>query len=285
MALPTTAACDAVIPQFTTPVRTAIRYLAGNSEGLKDFSNICRQYVEACLSPQSLAFEPTFSDTDRRATMARVVLLVTTDGRPFCHGFKLGGFVATAAHCVRDMSEGEDIAVRSIASPETSRYKLAIRGKEIGPSFGNEDFALLRAQNPCAITTDEDRAWLGSPVMNQRVLIPQVNSYRLISTGFQTAPDLSGLVSFEDNPLCKASGVFAGGFILNGCQSAEGTSGTPYIQKDIFGHLRLVGIHSGETSGLDDPSLAGCATAFPNYGVEVPYELFARAMAGGKSGR
>lgn len=278
MALPTTAACDAVIPQFTTPVRTAIRYLAGKKEGLREFSAICKQYVDACLSLQSLVFEPTFSDTDRQEALSRVVLLVATDGRPYCHGFKLGGFVVTAAHCISDLPEGEDINIRSIASPAVSPFKPVLTGPKKGPSFGNGDYALLRAQDPLVVTTDEDRAWLGSPIMNKRMLIPQVNSYRLISSGFQTAPDLTALLSFEDNPLCKASGVSADGFILDGCQSAEGTSGTPYLQKDTSGHLRLVGIHSGETSGLSDGSLAGCATALANYGVAVPYRLFIRAM-------
>lgn len=118
-------------------------------------------------------------------------------------------------------------------------------------------------------------AWTAAT--NQRVLIAQVNAYRLIAYEVQKTQDFSTLVSFEDNPTCKASGV-SNGYILNACQSVEGSSGAPYFQEDTDGRLRLVGIHAGETASIGDASLSECGISLANYGVVVPYDIIAAEM-------
>lgn len=160
MALSIVSACDTAIAQFTPSVRTTIRYLAKQREALREYASICKQYVDVCLSSQSLIFEPTFSAADRAQVLSRLILLVNDDGEPFCHGFKLGSFVITAAHCAKT----PQIEVRGISSPVRSIYDVVRKGAQKGGTFGSEDFALLRNKDPSVVTTAEDIAWLGQPL-------------------------------------------------------------------------------------------------------------------------
>lgn len=279
MALPAVKACDAVIPQFTKITRDTIKAYTRLHWDLKDYVGICQQYADTCLSSASLSFAPEFSLQDRIEVSSHLVLLVSDNGRSYCHGFRIGAYIITAAHCLEGSSEGEVVAVRSLNTSKTSMYSPVAVGNVAGNSFGYQDYALLRSKDPNSVTTAKDVSWLGRPQMSKRLLITQLNVYKSIAFGFDVSDDLSPLTAFEDNPLCNASGVSDDGFILNGCQSAEGTSGTPYIQKDSNGDLHIVGIHSGETSGLAESSLSQCSISLPNYGVTIPKIIFDKLLA------
>jgi hypothetical protein len=157
---------------------------------------------------------------------------------------------------------------------------VVLRGGEQNSNYPEKDYALLRLNEPFADDSAADMNWLGEPLPNARLLVVQVNMYKLIATRTSFESNLDKLLTTEDNPSCRLFGDATHSFLLNGCQSESGTSGAPYIQKGAAGNLRLVGVHAGPTARLKTVELSDCSISLPNYGVRLPIPEMLKFMGG-----
>ena len=268
-AVPEVLACNKAVPALRS--RGEVNLLSSAGALSAADRNIVSDYVQACLSPSASVYAPQLQDSDIAAIRGRLTFQISLDeSRIECEGFRLNNYVVTAAHCLGHMNEGDFVKVRGVDSPQTSVATVALIGTKDSYQHPELDYGLLKLQVKFDGDSEADLTWLSSPEPMGRLFLIQANSFTLMLKAIPTNSPFTDAINIQDNPACRAITAPPSPFILNGCQSEGGTSGSPYFQRAADGALRLVGVHAGLTSEFDGADLSDCAWSLPNYGVVLP---------------
>lgn len=253
---------------------------------------ISKAYADFCMAPASqtqksaAVYAPVMTPQDRAHILERLVLLVAKDGRPVCHGYRFNDQVLTAEHCAENFDAQGKGQARTITSATTYPVSIVKRGSGGGMFKMERDYLVLKLHGaPAAAIAGSANEVMAAPIPNARLLMAQVNVYKLIASAAATDGGLGSAVVFEDNPFCRLFGVSDEGFLLHACSTESRTSGLPLFQKDAAGKLRLVGIHNGATLAEDrkqqlPDKLRDCALALPNYGTMLRRDDLRQYFAG-----
>lgn len=270
-AQPSVQACDAYMPTVLKR-RDAIieNYQQGNSSA--EDVEISRKYAELCLAEAASVYNPTLSASARQTIYASTVILLGPNDQPYCHGIRIKDHVLTAQHCA-DTLPGNSKTMRHLGFAEKLTANVVWRGAK--PLQEPRDLALLAISHATASTASIS---LGEPIVNARLLIVQMNLFKVIAGNLGPTQSFEAASTVEDNPSCRLFGVAKEGYLLHACQTERGTSGAAMFQKDANGRLRLIGVHSGPTARIPDPNLNQCSISLPNYGVRIPLSDIRKAM-------
>lgn len=246
-----------------------------------------RTYSDACL----VRFDdPEMSSAlwpEQRDFIASRVGVLSHNGRVFCVGTAISpNSIITAKHCFAEKTSGG----WSPYLPRDGTTFRTFRGQSydihVAPDHIERHMAFMTSSNLHEDWTVLEAVPAGSedfddilelPIRRdlaaqwQPLILASVQPYlRAILELDQDPSTERGFVpSLDISSICMVI-IEEEGYLLHGCQTEAGMSGSPLFTIDENDNIVLIGLHTGETSLLDTPCSQRFATNFPNYGIAVP---------------
>jgi hypothetical protein len=273
------------------------------TEKLSVVANIYIDYVKECYDSDSeiekevldrlaLFIGPSYNDMNNQVI--------------FCTGFNFfKNYIVTAKHCVYDPRELDQVLSKENATAAhfqmhplnlsfPSREKVVLLGDLTtiysAQVYRGSEFETSSTYNPYDMgndvavieltgRTDSTPAFpVAKPIQFAQLVYPAAfyDANALLRYGLGKAnpsPELqsyvSQLIRVDTSPICSVA-IVKGSCIVHACQTREGLSGTPIIQRQN-GSLALVGVHDGAMVNSNPACKFGRSRYFPNYGSVLPW--------------
>ncbi|MER9651697.1 hypothetical protein [Mesorhizobium sp. M0199] len=258
-----------------------------NSNYLNDkkfLYNDVKKYADACLNRlNDKEFTGLLTEQQRQTVLNRVGVLSDNTG-DFCVGLLYGSGVITAKHCFAELSGAPpwDIKAPSSSLKFTTFanvvFKLSLgvamqaaHFEPLSTDALDKDYTVLDASPASAGAHFPDSKIQQDRAMErqwQQILLVSVQPY-LKATQVNGMAELGIEPSVDVAPTCSIL-VREGPFLLHGCQTEAGMSGTPMLAIGPDEEVVLVGLHTGETKMLKQPCAKKYVSNFPNYGITLP---------------
>lgn len=254
-----------------------------------------RNYYAACLSPELALDQGPVTPAQTRFLRDHIGLIVRRNNpnwqgpQPICEAARLGRFIVTAQRCVpaeartsaRPGDYIEDIGFRFFDSPTIYGLTLRHLGTENGAREEQpRDYAILEILRTPSLNEDVEGLLGTVQLFDDFVTVTaEITAVLGSGRGSSAVKDFNSITFIHKNTLCHPAYIAPNGLFLHSCIIGSALSlGAPLFQLRN-GRLVFVGIHSGDTETLPDPSLAACAPGLSKYGIAIPPTILREALS------
>ncbi|RWN24286.1 MAG: hypothetical protein EOR95_33505 [Mesorhizobium sp.] len=247
-----------------------------------DILDIVSNYANACLKKFSDADLKGLLTRQQRSAILDSVGVISSPTGEICVGMLYGSHVVTARHCFADLTPARWGQINKVpdnlkfTSFNQRGYSLSVTRsartaffKALSADALDRDFTFLEAEpfDKAAAVGKLIKQSKGMAKQWQRIMLVSLQPY-LKAIDERTSPSALD-PSIDISPTCAVL-VKDGNFLLHGCQTEAGMSGTPMLAIDDNNNVVIIGLHTGETANIKGPCEEKYAESFPNYGIALP---------------